>query len=87
MKLNYPKTNLPGFGLFGISVICGTYNLFVPGFLSEKFGISSGNNYNFIWIIAPIFIAFAFFQMFGVKRGEAILAVKTEDILDQEAEA
>lgn len=39
MKLNYPKTFLLGFGFFGISVIWGTYNLFVPVFLSEKFGI------------------------------------------------
>lgn len=42
MKLNYPKTFLLGFGFFGISIIWGTYNLFVPVFLSEKFGIPVG---------------------------------------------
>ncbi len=42
MKLNYPKTFLLGFGFFGVSIIWGTYNLFVPVFLSEKFGVSVG---------------------------------------------
>jgi maltose/moltooligosaccharide transporter len=40
MKLNYGKTFLLGFGFFGVSVIWGTYNLFVPVFLSEKFGLA-----------------------------------------------
>ena len=36
-RLNYGKTFLLGFGYFGISVIWGVYNAFVPIFLSEKF--------------------------------------------------
>ena len=36
-KLNYGKTFLLGFGFFGVSVIWGVYNAFVPIFLSEKF--------------------------------------------------
>jgi len=37
MKLNYGKTFLLGFGFFGVSVIWGTYNAFVPIFLADKF--------------------------------------------------
>lgn len=37
MKLNYGKTFLLGFGFFGVSVIWGVYNAFVPVFLAEKF--------------------------------------------------
>jgi Na+/melibiose symporter-like transporter len=40
MRLNYGKTFLLGFGFFGISVIWGVYNAFVPIFLSEKFGLA-----------------------------------------------
>ncbi|MFZ5881875.1 MAG: MFS transporter [Chloroflexota bacterium] len=40
MRLNYGKTFLLGFGFFGVSVIWGVYNAFVPIFLSEKFGLS-----------------------------------------------
>lgn len=40
MKLNYGKTFLLGFGFFGVSVIWGIYNAFVPIFLSEKFGLA-----------------------------------------------
>jgi Na+/melibiose symporter-like transporter len=40
MRLNYSKTFLLGFGFFGVSVIWGVYNAFVPIFLSEKFGLS-----------------------------------------------
>lgn len=36
-RLNYGKTFLLGFGFFGVSVIWGVYNAFVPIFLSEKF--------------------------------------------------
>ena len=39
-RLNYGKTFLLGFGFFGISVIWGVYNAFVPIFLSEKFHLS-----------------------------------------------
>lgn len=39
-KFNYNKTFLLGFGFFGISVIWGVYNAFVPIFLSEKFHLS-----------------------------------------------
>jgi Na+/melibiose symporter-like transporter len=39
-RLNYGKTFLLGFGFFGVSVIWGVYNAFVPIFLSEKFGLS-----------------------------------------------
>ena len=40
MKFNYRKTFLLGFGFFGVSVIWGVYNAFVPLFLSEKFNLS-----------------------------------------------
>lgn len=40
MRLNYSKTFLLGFGFFGVSVIWGVYNAFVPIFLSEKFGLA-----------------------------------------------
>jgi len=36
-RLDYGKTFLLGIGYFGISVIWGVYNAFVPIFLSEKF--------------------------------------------------
>lgn len=39
-RLNYGKTFLLGFGFFGISVIWGVYNAFVPVFLAEKFHLS-----------------------------------------------
>ena len=37
MRLNYGKTFLLGFGFFGVSVIWGVYNAFVPVFLANKF--------------------------------------------------
>ena len=40
MKLNYGKTFLLGFGFFGVSVIWGVYNAFVPIFLADKFSLS-----------------------------------------------
>ncbi|MEW6402678.1 MAG: MFS transporter [Chloroflexota bacterium] len=40
MRLNYGKTFLLGFGFFGVSVIWGVYNAFVPIFLAEKFDIA-----------------------------------------------
>jgi maltose/moltooligosaccharide transporter len=40
MKLNYGKTFLLGFGFFGVSVIWGIYNAFVPLFLANKFGLA-----------------------------------------------
>ncbi len=42
MKFSYGKTFLLGFGFFGLSIIWGTYNAFVPVFLQDKFGISAG---------------------------------------------
>ncbi|MEW6085659.1 MAG: MFS transporter [Chloroflexota bacterium] len=45
-RLNYGRTFLLGFGFFGVSVVWGVYNAFVPIFLSEKFDI------------APAFIGF-----------------------------
>jgi Na+/melibiose symporter-like transporter len=39
-RLNYGKTFLLGFGFFGVSVIWGVYNAFVPIFLSEKFHLA-----------------------------------------------
>ncbi|HSQ38716.1 MAG TPA: MFS transporter, partial [Anaerolineales bacterium] len=39
-RLNYGKTFLLGFGFFGVSVIWGVYNAFVPVFLAEKFNIA-----------------------------------------------
>ncbi|MBK9925640.1 MAG: SLC45 family MFS transporter [Anaerolineales bacterium] len=41
-RLNYGKTFLLGFGFFGVSVIWGVYNAFVPVFLSDKFHIAPG---------------------------------------------
>lgn len=46
MKLNYGKTFLLGFGFFGVSIIWGVYNAFVPLFLANKFHL------------APAFIGF-----------------------------
>jgi len=46
MKLNYGKVFLLGLGFFGVSVIWGVYNAFVPIFLAEKFNL------------APVFIGF-----------------------------
>jgi maltose/moltooligosaccharide transporter len=40
MRLNYGKTFLLGFGFFGVSVIWGVYNAFVPLFLANKFDLS-----------------------------------------------
>jgi Na+/melibiose symporter-like transporter len=39
MRLDYGKTFLLGFGFFGVSVIWGTYNAFVPVFLDQRFGL------------------------------------------------
>lgn len=39
-RLNYGKIFLLGFGFFGISVIWGIYNAFVPIFLADKFGLA-----------------------------------------------
>ena len=46
MKFNYGKIFLLGFGFFGVSVIWGVYNAFVPVFLANKFHLS------------PVFIGF-----------------------------
>ena len=46
MKFNYGKIFLLGFGFFGVSVIWGVYNAFVPVFLANKFHL------------APAFIGF-----------------------------
>jgi maltose/moltooligosaccharide transporter len=40
MRFNYGKIFLLGFGFFGVSVIWGTYNAFVPLFLANKFGLA-----------------------------------------------
>lgn len=40
MRLNYGKTFLLGFGFFGVSVIWGVYNAFVPVMLQEKFHLA-----------------------------------------------
>jgi maltose/moltooligosaccharide transporter len=40
MRLDYRKTFLLGFGFFGVSVIWGVYNAFVPLFLANKFNLS-----------------------------------------------
>lgn len=40
MKLNYGRTFLLGFGFFGVSVIWGTYNAFVPLFLANRFDLA-----------------------------------------------
>ena len=41
MKFSYGKIFLLGFGFFGVSVIWGVYNAFVPIFLANKFGLSA----------------------------------------------
>jgi maltose/moltooligosaccharide transporter len=41
MNFNYGKIFLLGFGFFGVSVIWGVYNAFVPIFLANKFGLSA----------------------------------------------
>ena len=41
VKFNYGKIFLLGFGFFGVSVIWGVYNAFVPIFLANKFGLSA----------------------------------------------
>ena len=46
MKFNYGKIFVLGFGFFGVSVIWGVYNAFVPIFLANKFNL------------APAFIGF-----------------------------
>jgi MFS family permease len=40
MKFKYGKIFLLGFGFFGVSVIWGVYNAFVPIFLADKFHLS-----------------------------------------------
>lgn len=40
LRLNYGKTFLLGFGFFGVSVIWGVYNAFVPLFLANKFDLA-----------------------------------------------
>jgi len=40
MKFNYGKIFLLGFGFFGVSVIWGVYNAFVPIFLADRFGLA-----------------------------------------------
>ncbi len=40
MKFNYGKIFLLGFGFFGVSVIWGVYNAFVPIFLADKFHLT-----------------------------------------------
>ena len=40
MKFNYGKIFLLGFGFFGVSVIWGVYNAFVPLFLANKFHLA-----------------------------------------------
>src|SRR5665811_1485555 len=40
MKFNYGRIFLLGFGFFGVSVIWGVYNGFVPLFLANKFDLS-----------------------------------------------
>ena len=39
MKFNYGKIFLLGFGYFGVSIIWGVYNAFVPIFLANKFNL------------------------------------------------
>jgi Na+/melibiose symporter-like transporter len=41
VKFSYGKIFLLGFGFFGVSVIWGVYNAFVPIFLANKFGLEA----------------------------------------------
>lgn len=58
MKFSYGKIFLLGFGFFGVSVIWGVYNAFVPIFLANKFGLEAGFIGFFMTLdnIAAIFI-------------------------------
>jgi maltose/moltooligosaccharide transporter len=40
MRFNYGKIFLLGFGFFGVSIIWGMYNAFVPIFLADRFNLS-----------------------------------------------
>ncbi len=40
MKFNYGRIFLLGFGFFGVSVVWGVYNAFVPLFLADKFHLA-----------------------------------------------
>ena len=60
MKFNYGRIFLLGFGFFGVSVIWGVYNAFVPIFL--------------IMLFVPIFMIIALVLLWGVWRGEAVAA-------------
>jgi maltose/moltooligosaccharide transporter len=42
MNFKYGKIFLLGFGFFGVSVIWGVYNAFVPIFLADKFHLAAG---------------------------------------------
>jgi maltose/moltooligosaccharide transporter len=42
MKFNYGKIFLLGFGFFGVSIVWGVYNAFVPLFLANKFHLAPG---------------------------------------------
>ena len=42
MKFNYGKIFLLGFGFFGVSIVWGVYNAFVPLFLADKFHLAPG---------------------------------------------
>jgi maltose/moltooligosaccharide transporter len=44
----------------------------------------SGNNYNLMWFVAPLFMLIAFYQMYGVKRGEAIQVSESKDYMKKE---
>ena len=39
-KFSYGRVFLLGFGFFGVSIIWGVYNAFVPIFLADKFHLT-----------------------------------------------
>src|SRR5688500_12987876 len=66
MKFSYGKIFLLGFGFFGVSVIWGVYNAFVPIFLANKFGLSAAFIGFFMtldnvaaWLIQPPVVAWS----------------------------
>jgi hypothetical protein len=61
MKFNFGKIFLPGFGFFGISIIWGVYNAFVPIFLADKFSLSagSGRGATMLSVLPLFFVLFA----------------------------
>jgi len=55
----------------GLYYLFSTFSAIVGPNLNGLLVQLSGNRYNIIMLISPIFLAIALFLMLGVKRGEA----------------